>query len=526
MLSDDEYDSDASEVGHSVGTKFPKPQSTSWNTGKLFKLLQSNRINLDAEYQRAEVWRREAQGALIDSLHKNAPVSQLILAKRTENNWDIWHVIDGKQRLTALRLFMSGEASSFSSIIPFRESESKQLCWYVDKDAREHKGRGRPKVVLSDSEREEFDLKDIPCLIYDKNLTPEQERNIFSRLQCGRPLTTAERLNAQFTEHTNLARETLAKFLDNPASPLHTSTKFGLLRTRGTPFRYLVSIIHALEKDELKLKLVGENDAWIAARLKPGVKDALQAAMEVYEAIAGTSDALATIAPAQFLASVVFVHRYRETATFDTLVQGIRDMHADVRKKNPGEVKSTAKVYKVMQEFMEEWATGVENTLGRGAVSATEQVRLWRCNGKSRKKRKQQEREEDDDDDDDEEDSEHHASRKRAAKSKAPAPRRPMRISSPSASPISTPKIGSNNNSPGSTPFFDAGIEGATVHLDDAGTSTAAISSLSGGFSADFGSMEYDLPKALFFSESPKELSFCDSSLPRESSVIRINRGF
>ncbi|KAF7319810.1 DUF262 domain-containing protein [Mycena kentingensis (nom. inval.)] len=317
-MSHNGYDSDSDD--DSAPGMFPEATNRSWSVEKLvLQLLNNGRIDLYAEYQRAEVWKDPAQAALIDSVYRNAPVSQLIFAKYVANGRELWRCVDGKQRLTALQRFLAGEISCTSLSLanythhlralfasPVRDKASKTNYWFIDNDPPPTNNRkARAKAVLSERQRESFLSKEIQCVVYNK-LRPEQERDIFSRLQCGSPLTSAERIKALKTTRTDMAHEFLAMFLNNPSSPLHKDRrKLGLNRTRETPFRYLLCVLHALETDQMRL--IADTSAWILSTtpLKPGVKADMQAAMEVYEAIADTSDALVKMAPALFLASVV-----------------------------------------------------------------------------------------------------------------------------------------------------------------------------------------------------------------------------
>lgn len=61
-------------------------------------------INLDPDFQRRERWSPEKQSGLIESFLLNVPVPPIYLA---EDEYGQYSVVDGKQRLTAIRAFMS-----------------------------------------------------------------------------------------------------------------------------------------------------------------------------------------------------------------------------------------------------------------------------------------------------------------------------------------------------------------------------------------------------------------------------------
>lgn len=60
-------------------------------------------INLDPDFQRRERWPPEKQSGLIESFLLNVPVPPIYLA---EDEYGQYSVVDGKQRLTAIRAFM------------------------------------------------------------------------------------------------------------------------------------------------------------------------------------------------------------------------------------------------------------------------------------------------------------------------------------------------------------------------------------------------------------------------------------
>ncbi|KAJ7071582.1 hypothetical protein C8F01DRAFT_1363266 [Mycena amicta] len=387
----DDCDSDASsDDGDAfVGRKFPEATNKSWSTEKLFGLLEKGKINLDARYQRRVVWNEKAQSALIDSLLRNAPVSQVVFSKYTENGKEKWRCVDGKQRLTSIRKFIEGEIPCTLAIVYSSSLLITDAClivenaftgkkyWYTER--KNETGKRSARVVLPESIRDEFLSKEISCVIYN-DLLPTQENDIFKRLQLGAPLTTAEKLQVHDTPRANLALKYLEAFLDNPASPLHKdSGKFALRRNRAMPFRYLVTILHTLSTEKMVHLTEAMSDKWLAneERVKSALKDSLQGTLEVYEAIAAGSDAFQKqVAPVEFHATVVFVHRYRATATLAALVECIIRMKDDIRAKYPREVKSTPRVYQDLEAFMARWARGPGNVLKAGEVCATEQVRL------------------------------------------------------------------------------------------------------------------------------------------------------
>lgn len=77
-------------------------------------------IDLDPDFQRRERWSSEKQSALIESFLLNVPVPPIYLA---EDEYGQYSVVDGKQRLTAIRAFMA-EGLKLSSLEQFTELEA------------------------------------------------------------------------------------------------------------------------------------------------------------------------------------------------------------------------------------------------------------------------------------------------------------------------------------------------------------------------------------------------------------------
>jgi hypothetical protein len=80
-------------------------------------------INLDPDFQRRERWSSEKQSALVESFLLNVPVPPIYLA---EDEYGQYSVVDGKQRLTAIRAFMV-ENLRLSALEKFDELENKSL---------------------------------------------------------------------------------------------------------------------------------------------------------------------------------------------------------------------------------------------------------------------------------------------------------------------------------------------------------------------------------------------------------------
>ncbi|KAK0505384.1 hypothetical protein EDD18DRAFT_1129082 [Armillaria luteobubalina] len=197
------------------------PRATTYTAQALYEQIISNDIDLDPEYQRGEVWRENKQTGLIDSIFRNFYIPPVIFAVNLfEDGTETRTCIDGKQRLTSIHRFMEG-------LIPRRK------YWYTD-----HPGvpSSKQKNMLPETLRRLFANKQIVCVEYP-DLTDDNERDIFQRVQLGMALTAAEKLQAISSPRVQIIRELLAT---------HPLDNIPFDRSRATDFRCFVTLAHAL----------------------------------------------------------------------------------------------------------------------------------------------------------------------------------------------------------------------------------------------------------------------------------------
>ncbi|KAB8192574.1 DUF262 domain-containing protein [Nonomuraea phyllanthi] len=78
--------------------------STDWTVETLVNQMRKGRINLNPDFQRRNAWLDQRKSQLIESIILRYPVPQLVLAEDPAHE-GVYIVIDGKQRLLALRQF-------------------------------------------------------------------------------------------------------------------------------------------------------------------------------------------------------------------------------------------------------------------------------------------------------------------------------------------------------------------------------------------------------------------------------------
>lgn len=79
---------------------YPKP------IHDLVHLYNNGQLNLNPGFQRKSVWLTKDRQKLIESIIRNYPVPAIFLYRREENGKIVYDVIDGKQRLESVFLFM------------------------------------------------------------------------------------------------------------------------------------------------------------------------------------------------------------------------------------------------------------------------------------------------------------------------------------------------------------------------------------------------------------------------------------
>lgn len=81
-------------------------QQSDFSLAAIYDMVMHDAIDIAPHYQRRDRWSPEKQSALIESFLLNVPVPPVYLS---EDEYGQYSVIDGKQRITAIRDFLSGE---------------------------------------------------------------------------------------------------------------------------------------------------------------------------------------------------------------------------------------------------------------------------------------------------------------------------------------------------------------------------------------------------------------------------------
>ncbi|KAK7027266.1 hypothetical protein VNI00_015355 [Paramarasmius palmivorus] len=241
------------------------PRATTYTAQALFEQIMNEAIDLNPEYQRDVVWSTQKQIQLIDSIFRNYYIPPIIFAVVVHSDGSESRTcIDGKQRLTSIRLFMDG-------LIPHKDYHTSQQLWFKD-NRRANSAKSAAKVLLPDKYCQIFANKQIVCVEYGE-LKESDERDIFRRVQLGIALTASEKLQAISTPRADFIRHLLAKYT--------TETTLGHAdvcwdRERARDFQVFSTAVCLLAKWSMKTGLdtwptVPQVEVWMKERtLKSG----------------------------------------------------------------------------------------------------------------------------------------------------------------------------------------------------------------------------------------------------------------
>lgn len=111
--SEDDLDGDAVRFDEAVVT------ATDWTTETILSQLRRGNIQLNPRFQRRDAWTAPRKSKFIESLFLGLPIPQLVLAEQRGRRGS-YIVIDGKQRLLALRQFASRDDDEDFDVLRLR----------------------------------------------------------------------------------------------------------------------------------------------------------------------------------------------------------------------------------------------------------------------------------------------------------------------------------------------------------------------------------------------------------------------
>lgn len=147
------------------------------------KKLSKGDLDINAKYQRGEVWSSHKKTCLAQSILGGINIPPIVL-----NNKDgKLIVIDGKQRISAMRDF------SNNSVKFYNGNDDKHSCLFSE---------------LDENIRDRFNEYPVTAFIY-KDLTPEKEREIFQRINYGENLSIGEKIKGLNSKYIDIIKKNM-----------------------------------------------------------------------------------------------------------------------------------------------------------------------------------------------------------------------------------------------------------------------------------------------------------------------------
>jgi hypothetical protein len=216
--------------------------------------IERKTMDLQPDFQRGEVWGTQKKQRLIDSILRKWHVPPIHLVGKGGGRFD---VLDGQQRLTAIRDFVRGEFAIDGHIDP------------VD-PAILHLN-GLKYYQLSDEVREEFDTFSIRIFSLT-DYSPEEPHELFFRLNQPTSLTEAEKRNAFIGGPRDQVKELVEWAIQRGM----TGTKLGFTNARMAYDDLLARFLLTVEQGVLFEKIT-------AARITERYRNAGRFSVEVMD---------------------------------------------------------------------------------------------------------------------------------------------------------------------------------------------------------------------------------------------------
>ena len=215
-------------------------RSTDPDIATLISRIDNGDLKLQPDFQRGEVWSLEKKKKLIDTLLRNWQIPPIHVIEVLENNND--EVLDGQQRLVAIRDFLKGKFRIDGNIQPI-DKEIQKLDGYKYEELED-----RIKRKLNKSPLRVFTIIDY---------TPEETAELFYRLNQPTALTSAEQRNAFYGTARNQIKQ-LVQIIDIDES---VKKRIGFSNSRMAYDDIISKFCYSIECGTLKNKLTSSDIA-------------------------------------------------------------------------------------------------------------------------------------------------------------------------------------------------------------------------------------------------------------------------
>lgn len=160
-----------------------------WSAKQLSGMIKNGKIDFNHIIQRSYVWERSRKTSLIESMILGYPVPN-VFAKRLvdesgKRGSNIYYIMDGKQRLSTVKEYLNDEfaLTNLPSITYFDAELDKDVTLDIS---------GKKFSELPDGLKDFLNTVTFNVTYFD-NLTKEEERELFKRLNNGKPLSAKAR---------------------------------------------------------------------------------------------------------------------------------------------------------------------------------------------------------------------------------------------------------------------------------------------------------------------------------------------
>lgn len=214
-----------------------KCETTTLDIETIVNRIQNGDIDLQPDFQRGEIWTIPKRRKLIDSILRGWKIPPVHFVVDDEY---IEEVLDGQQRLAAIRDFYCNKISVDGNIEPIDEELAKlQDLHYCDMPI-EWKRRFRQYTVT---------------IVRLTEYKPEEPAELFYRLNQPTALTSAEQRNAYMGETRDQIKELSDLFVSLGAS----KEVIGFSNSRLAYDEIISKFCYAIEKESLKKKITSSD---------------------------------------------------------------------------------------------------------------------------------------------------------------------------------------------------------------------------------------------------------------------------
>ncbi len=194
---------------------------------ELVQLQEGGHLNLEPGFQRQSVWSLTDRRKLVQSILQGYPVPSIFLYRREEGGWPVYDVLDGKQRLETIFMYMKTTGFRRKGFpVRFQFEDDDKPYWYEWTDLKKYHLTAPFLSYRIQTVEVSGDLSDIVDLFVRIN-------------SAGKALTSAERRNARFytspflKEAERLARRGQQLFVEYLMSVQQSTDALAQRKRRG-----------------------------------------------------------------------------------------------------------------------------------------------------------------------------------------------------------------------------------------------------------------------------------------------------